>query len=85
MTTKAKKPTPQSPSKASSPRTAVVPVGIVEIAERLDVASDTVQKWRVRLADTDTPFPEPRGVVGGTTPWWHWGDVQRWAKKAGRA
>lgn len=87
MTTKTTK-SRQTPVKgataASRSRTVVEPVGVLEASERLGVASDTVQKWRTRFADTDLPFPEPRGLVGGN-PWWHYGDVLRWAKKTGRA
>lgn len=83
MTTKPKKRAATKPSPTSKTRSVVEPVGILEIAARLDVASDTVQKWRARFADTDKPFPEPRGAISGQ-PWWHWGDVARWCKATGR-
>ena len=67
-----RKPTPKRP--------VVEPVGVAEIAAHLDVAADTVQNWRVRFPDD---FPEPRGTIG-SNPWWHLGDVVRWAKKHGR-
>jgi predicted DNA-binding transcriptional regulator AlpA len=57
---------------------ALDPVGVVEIAERLCVKRDTVDKWRARLA-----FPEPRWTVGGR-PAWDWHDVLAWAISTGR-
>jgi predicted DNA-binding transcriptional regulator AlpA len=56
-----------------------VPVGTVEIAERLAVTRSAVDRWRVR----DIGFPEPRWKVGGR-PAWCWADIERWAKETGR-
>jgi transposase len=53
------------------------PVGVSDIAHRLNVHENTVQKWRQRHPDS---FPEPRCQVGGR-PCWQWHDVQRWARK----
>jgi len=55
------------------------PVGIVEIADRLNVKRKTVDMWRVR----DIGFPEPRWKVGGR-PAWDWVDIEEWAQSTGR-
>lgn len=61
----------------------IEPVGIVEIAERLDVSRATVDKW-LRRRDTHTvPFPEPTWTVGNG-PAWNWPVVWRWARATGR-
>jgi len=57
---------------------AMEPVGLVEIAERFDVARSTVDQWRARHL-----LPEPRWIVGGR-PAWDWRDIQAWAKRTGR-
>lgn len=49
------------------------PVGLVEIAQRLGVARQTVDAWRHRDL-----LPEPRWTVGGR-PAWDWSDIARWA------
>ena len=54
------------------------PVGIREIAERLDVQPLTPYQWHYRGL-----LPEPRWTVNGS-PAWNWPDVQAWAKKTGR-
>lgn len=60
---------------------ALVPVGVVEIAERFGVKVDTVHHWRIRHADS---FPASRGTVGGI-PWYSWAEVRRWhAARASR-
>lgn len=73
----------KAPRKPATRPAAVEPMGITEMAARINVATDTIQKWRLRFADTDAPFPESRGTVSGQ-PWWHWGDVARWLKRTGR-
>jgi hypothetical protein len=60
---------------------ALHPVGVMEIAEALGVAQDTVNKWRVRHVET---FPEPRWYVSGF-PAWNLPDVLAWARSTGRA
>lgn len=55
------------------------PVGVTEIAERLHVRRDTVNKWRERHAD----FPEPRWTVSGYLAW-DYADVVAWIEKTGR-
>lgn len=54
------------------------PVGIVEIAERLDVQRATVDKWRTRGL-----LPEPWLVISGT-PIWEWNEIGAWAQVTGR-
>lgn len=66
---KAKKPT--------APR-GIEPVGLVEIADRLQVERDTADKWRQRGL-----LPDPKWTVGGR-PAWNWPDVWRWARDTER-
>ncbi len=54
------------------------PVGIIEIAERLGVARNTVDQWRTREV-----LPTPRWTVGGR-PAWNWSDIDTWARETGR-
>lgn len=54
-------------------------VGMVEIAERLNVQRTTVERWRQRHAD----FPPPSLVVSGT-PIWPWPKIEAWARSHGR-
>lgn len=54
------------------------PVGIAEIAERLNVKRQTVDIWRHRDL-----LPEPRWMVGGR-PAWNWDDIEKWARDSGR-
>jgi predicted DNA-binding transcriptional regulator AlpA len=56
----------------------LTPVGIVEIAARLDVQRGTVDQWIQRGI-----FPESRWTVGGR-PAWSWDTVEKWAKDTGR-
>lgn len=56
----------------------MIPVGIVEIAERLGVERSTVDKWRERDL-----LPAPDFSVGGR-PAWNWQNIKRWARKTGR-
>jgi len=49
------------------------PVGIVEIADRLNVKRGTVNAWRTRALG----FPEPRWTVGGR-PAWNWDEIEAW-------
>lgn len=68
----------------SPSRTALEPVGVVEIADRLGVSRDAVNKWRERFPPgTPGGFPQPRWTVGGR-PAWAWGDVESWARATGR-
>jgi len=55
------------------------PVGLAEIAERLNVARNTVDQWRFRDL-----LPEPQWTVGGR-PAWDWPTIAAWAKDTGRA
>lgn len=84
MTTTSKTPATR-PSKASGTRSAPEPVGVLEIAGALGVATDTVQKWRLRFTPelADHPFPEPRWKVGGA-PAWDMREVRRWCKATDR-
>lgn len=54
------------------------PVGVKEIAERLDVQPNTVHVWRHRRV-----LPEPKGSVSGD-PVWDWPDIEAWAEETGR-
>lgn len=54
------------------------PVSIAIVAERLDVAADTVVKWRQRGI-----FPEPAMKLGHS-PVWAWAVVEAWARETGR-
>ena len=54
------------------------PVGIVEIADRLNVQRATVDQWLARGLP-----PEPRYTVGGR-PAWNWHEIQAWALQTGR-
>lgn len=64
----------------TAPRTLTAdPVGIPEIAARLNVARATVDQWRFREL-----LPAPRWIVGGR-PAWDWtADVEPWARQTGR-
>lgn len=54
------------------------PVGIAEIAGRLDVKRQTVDQWRHRGL-----LPEPEWTVSGN-PAWKWQTIERWARDTGR-
>jgi hypothetical protein len=56
----------------------VDPVGLIDIAVRLDVAIDTPQKWAQRGV-----LPDPRWYVSGG-PVWDWTDIVDWCKATGR-
>lgn len=59
-------------------RATAVPVGLVEIADRLGVQRATVDQWRARGL-----LPEPRWTVGGR-PAWSWLEIAEWATETGR-
>ena len=54
------------------------PVGLAEIAERLNVARSTVDSWRNRNL-----LPGHQWTVGGR-PAWSWPDIEHWARQTGR-
>jgi predicted DNA-binding transcriptional regulator AlpA len=54
------------------------PVGAVEIAERLGVSRDTVDKWRQRYPG----FPKPARPIGGR-PAWEWPTIEAWYQSRG--
>ena len=56
----------------------VTPVGLTEIAQRLNVARPTTDQWRIREI-----LPEPEWTVGGR-PAWSWGRIKLWAIETGR-
>jgi predicted DNA-binding transcriptional regulator AlpA len=60
------------------PVNAVLPVGILEIAERLGVKRATVDQWLQRGL-----LPPPEWTVGGR-PAWDWRTIRRWAVESGR-
>lgn len=62
----------------SADRPRMTPVGIVEIADLLNVQRGTVDQWIHRGI-----FPDPRWTVGGR-PAWEQTDVEAWAKTTGR-
>ncbi len=63
--------------KLTAPR-ATEPVGLHEIAERLDVSRFTVDKWQQREL-----LPEPTWSVGNR-PAWNWPVIWKWARDTGR-
>lgn len=54
-------------------------VGPREIADRLGVRPNTVIQWKQRGL-----LPAPFAVIS-MVPLWHWGDIERWAVRTGRA
>ena len=54
-------------------------VGLLEIADRLGVAHQTVRQWRRRGL-----LPAPSWVVSGV-PIWEWTTIRTWAQTTGRA
>jgi hypothetical protein len=68
--------------KVTIPR-GIEPVGIVEIADRLNVARDTVDKWLNRTKNGTVGFPESRWQVGGR-PAWNWADIVKWCRATER-
>lgn len=54
------------------------PVGILEIAQALEVKRATVDQWIQRGL-----LPAPQWKVGGR-PAWHWPIIEAWAKETGR-
>lgn len=61
------------------------PVGVREIAARLNVQQDTVTQWRARSRQGlfKVSFPEPRWIVSGSDAW-DWREVEEWARQTGR-
>lgn len=59
------------------PPAATMVVGAVEIAQRLDVKTNTVTNWKYRHV-----MPEPRWTVSGLPAWW-WPEVEAWARAQG--
>lgn len=55
-------------------------VDTYEIAQRLQVETDTVHRWRQRFSDF--PPPDFDLKVG---PVWLWATVEKWAKRTGRS
>lgn len=55
------------------------PVGLNQIAERLQVPRATVDTWRHR-----GQLPEPDLVLGPRQLLWEWAKVEAWAKGTGR-
>lgn len=71
--------TPASRPRLVSPRQAMEPVGMKEIAERLGYQVESIWQWRAQPS-----FPKPRWSVSGR-PAWDWPVVERWARRNGRA
>lgn len=56
----------------------VEPVGLSEIADRLQVKRQTAKQWHLRKV-----LPQPRpGTVSGS-PWWDWNEIEAWAGERG--
>lgn len=53
-----------------------IPVGVVEIAQRLGVRRQTVDNWRQR---PESEFPSAELTIGGR-PAWRWSTVRTWAE-----
>jgi hypothetical protein len=51
----------------------VDPVGVPEIAQRLNANPSSVYRWRLR-----NDFPAPIGQLA-SGPVWEWADIERWA------
>lgn len=62
-----------------------LPVGGVEIAERLGVKPSVVSMWfyRSKRGEMRPPMPAPRWTVSGM-PAWEWAEIRKWAEKTGR-
>ncbi len=54
------------------------PVGLAEIAERLDVRPQTAGMWRYRRL-----LPDPAWTISGA-PAWDWPTIAKWARQTGR-
>jgi hypothetical protein len=63
---------------AGTERDGELPVGIVEIAGRLNVKRATVDQWQAREL-----LPDPAWTVGGR-PAWPWSAIRAWAHDTGR-
>jgi hypothetical protein len=61
-------------------------VGLVEIAQRLDVAMSTARMWKLRSqrGELDPPLPEPLAFVASGTPVYSWREVAAWARETSR-
>jgi len=70
--------TPMPPQVSSVDIQECEPVGLAEIAVRLEVQRQTANVWRTRGL-----LPAPRWTVSGS-PAWHWPDIEVWARSTGR-
>ena len=61
------------------------PVGLQEIADRLEVPRGTVNSWRSRSKTERrvAGLPEPDAIRTGT-PLWSWATIKAWAFETGR-
>ncbi len=61
-------------------------VGVAEIAELLDVESNTVGKWlqRSRQGPRTKPFPKPLPWTISKYAAWNWADIYEWAEQTNR-
>jgi hypothetical protein len=61
------------------------PVGVQEIAERLELPANTVSKWLWRVNVQGLPnFPNADYVVSGRKAW-EWETVEAWLEESGKA
>jgi len=60
------------------------PVGVKEIAARLDVKAQTVETWRRRHTEGFRRFPHPDWAEIGGRPAWAWSTIWTWAASTGR-
>ncbi|MBB5852613.1 helix-turn-helix transcriptional regulator [Amycolatopsis umgeniensis] len=57
-------------------------MSLSDIADRSDVAEDTVREWMVEGAEAGSPFPKPYYLVGGGV--WLWSEVNDWLREVGK-
>ncbi len=61
-----------------APPVAADPVGLAEIAQRLNVQRQTAKDWKARKL-----LPPSKWIVSGS-PAWDWRDIEKWARATGR-
>lgn len=56
------------------------PIGVIEIADRLDVKTGTVHQWLFRQLLPPADFPTVNGRRA-----WRWATIREWAEATGRS